>query len=138
MTNPGSWRTAMIFAGALACCGATMARAQPKTAAPVPAYIVAEVEVTDPAVFSRYAAQVPATLAPFGGRYLVRSAGIETLEGSAPKSFVVLAFDSRAQAEGWMNSPAYRAIQPLRVHATTPSSRLFLVEAPAPKSPVPK
>src|SRR6266404_9778591 len=44
---------------------------QPKTP---PAYVVAEVEVTDPAGMQKYGAQVPATLAPFNHHYVIRSA----------------------------------------------------------------
>ena len=38
------------------------------------AYLIAEVEVTDPAVFEQYRAGVPATIAAYGGKYLVRGA----------------------------------------------------------------
>jgi hypothetical protein len=37
-----------------------------------PAYLIEEIDVHDPDTFRAYVAQVPATLAPFKGRYLVR------------------------------------------------------------------
>ena len=101
---------------------------QPK---PPARYLIAEVKVTDPATFKQYAAQVPATLAPFGGRYLVRAGKITPVEGDAPKGgIVVIAFDSVGQAEAWENSKAYEAIKPPRHKSAT--SRIFVVQgAPA-------
>src|ERR1700722_6446499 len=59
-----------------------------------PGYVIAEIEVTDPATFQKYAEQVPATLAPFGGHFLVRGGKITPLEGEAPKRLTVVAFES--------------------------------------------
>src|SRR3974390_3485251 len=66
-----------------------------------PAYMVAEVEVTDPAAFQTYAAKVPPTLAPFHGRYIARGKA-EGKEGDPPRgTIVILAFDSMADATKW-------------------------------------
>ena len=43
------------------------------------AYIIAEVEVLDPVMFEQYRAAVPATIAAYGGRYVVRG-GAEIAE----------------------------------------------------------
>ncbi len=128
MMRPGRLAAALLVGCGLAAASPPAARAQvpAPASAQAPAYVVAEVEVTDPATFARYAAQVQATLAPFGGRYLVRGGAIEALEGGPPKTFVVLTFDSAQQARDWYGSSAYRAIQPLRVQATTAGSRLFI------------
>jgi len=95
-----------------------------------PGYVVAEVDVTDPATFQKYADQVPATLAPFNGRYLVRGGKTVSLEGEAPKRFVVIAFDSVEKAQAWEDSPAYRAIKSLRLSSA--KSRVFIVEGLTP------
>ena len=42
------------------------------------AYIIAQVEVTDPATFAQYRAQVPAVIVAYGGRYLVCGGQTET------------------------------------------------------------
>ena len=64
------------------------------------AYVIAEVEVTDPALYERYRREVPGTLAPFGGRFVVRGGAVEPLEGDwAPKRLVVLEFPDRAAAK---------------------------------------
>ena len=48
-----------------------------------PAYVIAEVQVTDPAAFQAYAAKGPATLTPYHGRYIVRGKP-EAQEGDPP------------------------------------------------------
>jgi uncharacterized protein (DUF1330 family) len=45
------------------------------------AYLIAEIEVTDPAAFAEYGKQVPATIEQYGGRYLVRGGEVQSLEG---------------------------------------------------------
>jgi uncharacterized protein (DUF1330 family) len=101
---------------------------QPK---PAPGYVIAEVDVTDPEAFKKYAEQVPATVAPFGGHYLVRGGKIQAVEGEAPKRIVVLAFESAEKAREWEFSPAYEAIKSIR-HSSA-KSRIFIVEGLAPQ-----
>src|SRR5215470_7587110 len=45
------------------------------------AYVVVDIEVTDPVAFEEYRKGVPATVAKYGGRYIVRGGKSETLEG---------------------------------------------------------
>jgi uncharacterized protein (DUF1330 family) len=91
-----------------------------------PAYVVAEVEVTDPAGFPQYAAKVPATLAPFHGRTLVRGKP-DTKEGPPMNgNLVILAFDNLDDAEHWYSSPAYSELIPIRQRSA--KTRLFIVE----------
>jgi uncharacterized protein (DUF1330 family) len=98
----------------------------------LPAYVVAEVEVTDLAGMQKYGAKVPETLAPFNHRYVVRSNNIQSLEGEPPKGgIVVIAFDSVAKAREWYDSPAYAAIRPIRQSAA--KTRMFIVEGLAPQ-----
>jgi uncharacterized protein (DUF1330 family) len=119
-----------VLAGvAIGVAGATAIHAQ-QVKAP-PAYVIAEVDVTDPTTFQKYAEKVPGTLAPFNGHYLVRGGKIQALEGEAPKRFVVIAFDNAEKAQGWEDSPAYEAIKPIR-HSSA-KSRVFIVEGVAPQ-----
>jgi uncharacterized protein (DUF1330 family) len=95
-----------------------------------PAYVIAEVEVTDPATLQRYGEKAPGTLAPFNGQYLVAGGKTQALEGEAPKGYVVvIGFDSAEKARGWYDSPAYEAIKPIRQRST--KSRIFIVEGVA-------
>jgi uncharacterized protein (DUF1330 family) len=96
-----------------------------------PAYVVAELDVADPATYQKYSARVPETLAPFNGHLIVRGGKIQAVEGVAPKRLVVIAFDSAEKARGWYDSPAYRAILPMRLGSA--KTRLFIVEGVVPQ-----
>jgi uncharacterized protein (DUF1330 family) len=100
-------------------------------AAKKPAFVIAEVQVTDPAAFKAYAARVPATLKPHNGRVIVRGKPIAK-EGEAPKGdLVVVAFDSLADAQKWYSTPPYRDLIPERQKAAT--SRVYIVEGLPPR-----
>ena len=93
----------------------------------MPAYFIANVEVTDPAVFADYVKGAPATVAAFGGTYVVRGGAIEVLEGDwAPTRLTIIRFESAAQAKEWFNSPAYRPFREIRQKAAT--ARILVVE----------
>jgi len=109
--------------------GTQMLNAQ--TPQPAPAYYIADHEVHDAQTFGTYGARVPATLAPFGGRFLARGGKVATFQGEAPKGrIVVIAFDSLERAQAWYDSPAYQEIKPIRLKSAT--SRVFVVEGPTP------
>ncbi len=61
-----------------------------------------------------YLQAIDATLAPYGGRFLVHGSSVEALEGPFSGSVVVVAFPDSAQAGAWYASPAYQTILPLR------------------------
>ena len=93
----------------------------------MPAYFVAEVELTDPAAYEPYRAAVPATIAQYGGRYLTRGSATELIEGGPePKRVVILEFSDSAAVQRWYNSPEYQKILPIRLANST--SRVFIVE----------
>jgi uncharacterized protein (DUF1330 family) len=119
----------VLAAAAIGLAGSTVIRAQ-QVKAP-PAYIIVELEVTDPATFQKYAQGINATLESFNGRYVVRAGKTQVLEGEAPKRIVVLAFDSAEKAQAWVTSPAYEAIKPIR-HSSA-KTRSFIVEGIAPQ-----
>jgi uncharacterized protein (DUF1330 family) len=78
-------------------------------------YVIANVEVLDPAGFEEYRQRVPATIAKYGGRYLVRGGQTETTEGDwSPQRLIVLEFGSLARAREWFDSPEYRPLIALR------------------------
>ena len=81
----------------------------------MPAYVIAQVEVTDPELFAQYGAQVPATIEQYGGRYLVRGGQTEAIEGNwAPPRVVVIEFPSMDQLKKWYYSEAYKPLIALR------------------------
>ncbi|MDX1375666.1 MAG: DUF1330 domain-containing protein [Burkholderiales bacterium] len=82
------------------------------------AYLIAEVEVTDPAAYEEYRKQVPATIEKYGGKYLVRGGRTETREGGwAPSRLVILEFASMDQARRWYDSPEYAPARAIRQRA---------------------
>jgi len=83
------------------------------------AYVVAAEATKDEAVYATYRKEVPATIAAFGGKFVVRGGQLTTLEGEWPHPrLVVIEFPSRAAAEGWYRSPEYQKILPLRINST--------------------
>jgi uncharacterized protein (DUF1330 family) len=92
----------------------------------LPGYAVAEVDVTDPATFQKYADKAPGTIAQYGGHYVIRGGKFDSIEGDAPKRFVVIQFDSVEKAKAWEDSPEYGAIKPIR-HSSA-KSRVFIIE----------
>jgi uncharacterized protein (DUF1330 family) len=93
-----------------------------------PAYVVVDIsEITDPEGFKAIPAKAgPETLTPFGGKYLIRTEKITALDGTPPKRFVVIAFDSVEKAKAWKDSEVSKAVDVIR-DKTTKSSQ-FLVE----------
>jgi uncharacterized protein (DUF1330 family) len=61
-----------------------------------------------------YLARIDATLAPFGGRFLVHGGAVVALEGQWTSDLVVIRFPDMDAARAWYDSPAYREILPLR------------------------
>ena len=93
----------------------------------MPAYVIVDVTVTDQATMDEYRKQVPATLAKYGGRFLVRGGAHQTIEGSwKPNRLVVLEFPSMEQAKRWYDSEEYREPKALRLRAGT--ANLVMVE----------
>lgn len=91
------------------------------------AYVMGEIEVTDPAAYEDYRKQVMAVVTQYGGRFIVRGGRVETLEGGwAPKRFVALEFPSMEQAQKFYRSPEYAPLIKLRQKASR--GKLILVE----------
>ncbi len=91
------------------------------------AYVIVQVEVHDEQGYEKYKPMVPATLEPFGGRFVVRGGDPETLEGDwAPARLVVIAFPDRDKARQWLESDVYREARALR-HATA-RTRMIVVD----------
>jgi uncharacterized protein (DUF1330 family) len=82
----------------------------------MPAYVIAEVTVTDASTMEEYRKQVPATVARYGGRFLVRGGAHETIEGDwKPNRLVILEFPTMEQARRWYDSEEYREPKALRI-----------------------
>ena len=81
-------------------------------------YVIADVEVTDPAAFAEYQQLVGATIAAYGGRYLARGGATETVEGHwQPRRLVILEFDTLERAKEWYHSAEYADPKAMRHRA---------------------
>lgn len=91
------------------------------------AYAIVDVHVSDPERFKEYTREVPRTLAPYRGRFLVRGGVHETVEGDhRPERIVVLEFPDLDAAKGWYASSAYQNILPVRVQSSRASFFTFV------------
>jgi uncharacterized protein (DUF1330 family) len=83
------------------------------------AYLFANVDVRDPILYEEYRKQVPATLARYGGKFIVRGGATEVLEGKlAPRRIIIIEFESLERAKAWWDSPEYRPLRALRQRAS--------------------
>jgi uncharacterized protein (DUF1330 family) len=81
----------------------------------MPAYVIAETDVTDPERYEQYKAASPRAIAAGGGRFLVRGGELVVLEGDwQPSRLVVLEFEDLAAAKRWYESEVYQGAKKLR------------------------
>lgn len=81
----------------------------------MPAYAVAHMrQVTMGPPIVEYLERIDATLAPFGGRFIVHGGETEVLEGSWPGFVIVIEFPDNGRARAWYSSDAYQEIVALR------------------------
>jgi uncharacterized protein (DUF1330 family) len=90
------------------------------------AYVIVDIEVTDPAGYEEYKRLAPPAVAARGGKYLARGGTVAILEGSwIPKRLVILEFESAARARQWLDSPEYSAARQLR-HKTARTNMVVI------------
>jgi uncharacterized protein (DUF1330 family) len=93
----------------------------------MPAYIIAQVTITDPQGYEEYRRMVPPTIAKYGGKFVVRGGNIETLEGSwANRRLVIIEFENAERAKQWWASEDYREAKELRQR--TAQTDLIVIE----------
>jgi uncharacterized protein (DUF1330 family) len=91
------------------------------------AYVIAEIDITDPAAYEDYRKQVPAVIARYGGKYIARGGKVESLEGGwSPKRIAVVEFPSMEQALKFYRSPEYAPLIKIRQKASR--GKLVIVE----------
>jgi uncharacterized protein (DUF1330 family) len=91
------------------------------------AYVIAEIDITDPAAYEDYRRQVPAVIARYGGKYVVRGGKVEPLEGGwSPKRIAVVEFPSMEQALKFYRSAEYAPLIAIRQKASL--GKLVIVE----------
>ncbi len=79
------------------------------------AYVIVDIEVTDPVGYEEYKRLAAPTVAQYGGKYLARGGATEVLEGEwQPKRLVILEFENMERAKAWVNSTEYQPARELR------------------------
>jgi uncharacterized protein (DUF1330 family) len=84
----------------------------------VSAYVIVELEVTDPDEYAAYGKLAEASITRHGGRFLVRGGQSEVMEGEWSPRMVVVEFESLDAARAWYDSEDYQACLPMRLHAS--------------------
>jgi len=91
------------------------------------AYIIVEIEITDPVGYEEYKKLAGPTVEQYGGKYIVRGGACEMLEGDwKPKRIVILQFQNMERAKAWLNCPEYA--EPRKMRHRTATTRMILVE----------
>jgi uncharacterized protein (DUF1330 family) len=86
----------------------------------MPAYVIAHIDVQDPVRYEDYKKMSPTSIHKFGGRFVVRGARAEVLEGTwEPKRLVLLEFPSVEAARAWYASDDYAPAKALRQATST-------------------
>ena len=75
----------------------------------MPAFLIADVKITDDSWVPDYATNVHDIVHKHGGKYLARSGNIDTIEGDPSDSTLIalLEFPTRAALDAFVNDPAY-------------------------------
>jgi uncharacterized protein (DUF1330 family) len=82
------------------------------------AYVIGDIEVTDPAAFQEYRNRLGATIEQYGGRFVIRGGRVNSKEGDwQPHRLLMLEFPSFEQAERWYNSSEYKPLIAIREKA---------------------
>lgn len=93
----------------------------------MPAYVIVEISIHNPVEYEEYKKLSLPSLAPFGGKFIVRGGNTVTLEGDwRPERMVVLDFPAKEKALEWWNSDIYAAAKAIRQR--TAETKMIVVE----------
>ena len=91
------------------------------------AYLVVDIEVTNPAQFEEYKKLAPPAIAKYGGRYVIRGGAYEVIEGNwKPQRLTIVEFDSIEKAKAFYASPEYAAA--IKARAGAANFKALLVQ----------
>ena len=85
----------------------------------MPAYLIAEHKITDPAKFEAYRIAAVPILEKFGARYLTRGGSHKILEKGhwQPDRVVIIEFPDMETLNAWYEAPEYQSLIALRQEA---------------------
>lgn len=94
----------------------------------MPALVLVEVEIHDPELYEDYKKLSLPAVEAFDGKFVVRGAKTESLEGDwNPQRLVVLEFPSVERAKEWYNSEQYTTAKNIRFQAS--KGKMLVVES---------
>ncbi len=94
----------------------------------MPAYLIVEHTITDPAKFQEYGSKVVSMIAKYGGRYLTKSGSHKVLETDhwLPDRVVIFEFPVMTALNTWYSSPEYQPLIELRQSAVDMSKDMMI------------
>ncbi|PZX54891.1 DUF1330 domain-containing protein [Algoriphagus chordae] len=93
----------------------------------MPAFVIVEIDITDPEKYNAYKALTPATVSAFGGKFVLRGNPVTVLEGEwNHERLVMLRFPTKEKAEAWYHSDAYQHAKSVRSGAA--KAKFLLIE----------
>lgn len=93
----------------------------------MPAYIIVEVNIENPEEYEGYKKLTPLSVFAYDGKFIVRGAKAESLEGNwNPERIVILEFPSVVRAKEWWASPEYAKAKIIRQR--TARTKMIVVE----------
>ena len=118
---------AMLAGGAI---GATAVNGLHAQGTAPGAYAVVDIsKINNPDLYKTILPKAGPAMAAFGGKFVIRTDKITSLDGATPARFVVIAFDNMDKAKAWNASAAQQEVNGIRKQTT--DSRAFLVESMA-------
>lgn len=91
------------------------------------AYIIVDVSITNAEEYEAYKKLTPPSLSAYNGKFIVRGAPTESLEGDwQPGRIVLLEFPTYNEAKAWWASEEYAAAKVIRQKSA--STKMILVE----------
>ncbi|HYG02323.1 MAG TPA: DUF1330 domain-containing protein [Chryseosolibacter sp.] len=98
----------------------------------MPAYVIVEVTIHDPKEYEEYKKLTPGSLPAFEGKFIVRGAQTESLEGDwNPQRIVIVEFPDVAKAKAWWSSELYSKAKVIRQRAA--HTKMIVVEGVIPQ-----
>lgn len=96
----------------------------------MPAYLIADIEITNPEGYASYRPMAAESVTRHGGRFVARGGTVVPLEGGwDPKRVVIIEFPSLDAAKTFYNSDDYQAA--LKVRVANSTGRVIIVDGAA-------
>jgi uncharacterized protein (DUF1330 family) len=95
----------------------------------MPAYLIVEHKITDPAKFEEYRIKVAPIIAKHGGRYLTKGGTHKVLETThwQPDRVAIIEFPDRSALDAWYGSPEYQPLIALRKASVDMNKDMLIV-----------